>query len=117
MSLRCIFIAFAFLSTVHSINAQQVIPADLDTAPLNKEIVPVKDPDTALASVALDKKMLNGYYVLFNKQRKKIKDGIFKDNKLIDGKNYIYDDTGTLRRIELYKEGKYVQDLPTSDGN
>jgi antitoxin component YwqK of YwqJK toxin-antitoxin module len=52
--------------------------------------------------------VLNGYHVLFNKDRQKTKDGTFKDNRLMDGKNYIYDKNGILKEIEIYKNGMFV---------
>jgi antitoxin component YwqK of YwqJK toxin-antitoxin module len=66
-----------------------------------------------IASIASTKKLpaiLNGYYVLYYKNRLKAKDGVFKDSYLIDGKNYIYDSNGILTRIEVYKNGAYVGD-------
>jgi antitoxin component YwqK of YwqJK toxin-antitoxin module len=54
--------------------------------------------------------VINGPFVLYNKNRQKSKDGIFKDNRLMDGKSYIYDDNGILKRIEVYKAGAYAGD-------
>ena len=45
----------------------------------------------------------------------KTKDGDFKDNRLMQGKNYIYDDNGILKRIEIYKNGGYVGDAQIED--
>ena len=39
----------------------------------------------------------------------------FKDNRLMFGKNYIYDDNGILKRIEIYKNGGYVGDAQIED--
>ncbi len=74
-----------------------------------KEVIPIKS-DTKAAEKPGTNPMLNGYYVLYNKNRQKTKDGTFKDNRLMDGKNYIYDEKGVLMRIELYKDFKYVGD-------
>ena len=52
--------------------------------------------------------LLNGHHVLFNRDRQKTKDGVFKDNRLMDGKNYIYDKNGMLKEIEIYKNGMFV---------
>lgn len=52
--------------------------------------------------------MLNGYHVLFNKDRQKTKEGTFKDNRLMEGKNYLYDKNGMLEQIEIYKNGVFV---------
>ncbi len=54
--------------------------------------------------------MLNGHYILYNKNKQKTKDGTFKDNRLMEGKNYIYNENGILTRIEVYKDGAYVGD-------
>lgn len=56
--------------------------------------------------------VLNGYYVLYNKQGQKTKDGTFKDNRLMEGKNFIYNPSGGLQLIEVYKGGFYVGDSP-----
>jgi serine phosphatase RsbU (regulator of sigma subunit)/antitoxin component YwqK of YwqJK toxin-antitoxin module len=47
---------------------------------------------------------------LYNKNNQMTKTGIFKNNKLIDGKAYFYDKKGNLSRIAIYKEGQYVDD-------
>lgn len=54
--------------------------------------------------------IINGPFILYNKNRQKTKDGVFKDNRLMEGKNYIYDENGILKRIEVYKNGAYVGD-------
>lgn len=52
--------------------------------------------------------LLNGYHVLFNPNRQKTKEGTFKDNRLMEGKNYIYDKNGILETIEMYKNGIFA---------
>jgi len=52
--------------------------------------------------------LLNGYHILFNTSRQKTKEGTFKDNRLMEGKNYIYDKNGILEQIEIYKNGVFV---------
>lgn len=56
--------------------------------------------------------VLNGPNITYNKNKQITKDGIFKDNRLMDGKNYIYDENGILQRISVYKNGVYVGDAP-----
>ncbi|MHB8259160.1 MAG: toxin-antitoxin system YwqK family antitoxin [Bacteroidia bacterium] len=63
-----------------------------------------QDPKVKLPTV------LNGPNVLYNKNRQKTKDGIFKDNRFMDGKSYRYNDDGILIRIEIYKNGAYIGD-------
>ncbi len=53
---------------------------------------------------------LNGQYRLYNMHRQVTKDGIFKDNRFLDGKSYKYDEDGKLVRVEIYKDGVYVGD-------
>lgn len=52
----------------------------------------------------------NGYKKLFNANKQIAKDGIFKRYRLMDGKQYVYDDNGLLIQIMIFKEGKYVGD-------
>ncbi len=56
--------------------------------------------------------ILNGPNITYNKNKQITKDGVFKDNRLMDGKNYIYDENGILQRISVYKNGVYVGDAP-----
>jgi antitoxin component YwqK of YwqJK toxin-antitoxin module len=83
-----------------------------------KEVVP--DPAIKAPPVVADKKaeQVNtgkpfsgeGYFKLYNKDRQISKDGMFHQNRLMDGKSYIYNSNGILIRIALYKDGKYVGD-------
>jgi antitoxin component YwqK of YwqJK toxin-antitoxin module len=54
--------------------------------------------------------VLNGKHTLYNKNKQIAKDGIFKDNRLMDGKAYLYDYNGMLERVAVYKNGVYVGD-------
>ncbi len=56
--------------------------------------------------------ILNGDHITYNKNKQITKDGFFKDNRLIDGKAYIYDENGILQRISVYRNGLYVGDAP-----
>jgi antitoxin component YwqK of YwqJK toxin-antitoxin module len=56
--------------------------------------------------------ILNGQYITYNKLKLITKDGMFKDNRLMDGKAYVYDENGILQRILMYKNGIYVGDTP-----
>ncbi|HEY1039837.1 MAG TPA: toxin-antitoxin system YwqK family antitoxin [Bacteroidia bacterium] len=99
--------------------------ASIKTFEPKKAIVKVEKPDNskqvlvAKEETTLDTKttpkagapmVLNGYHVLYNKNKQKSKDGNFKENRLMEGKNYIYDTNGILKRIEIYKNGAYVGD-------
>lgn len=54
--------------------------------------------------------ILNGQYTLYNKSKQITKDGVFKENRLMDGKAFIYDENGILTRVSVYKGGVYVGD-------
>lgn len=79
------------------------------------KIVKVKTDETLQDPAKKGPTILNGYYVLYNKARQKTKDGTFKDSRLMEGKNYIYDSNGILQRIEIYKDGAYVGDAQIED--
>jgi antitoxin component YwqK of YwqJK toxin-antitoxin module len=54
--------------------------------------------------------VLNGQQTLYNKNKQITKDGVFKDNRFMDGKAYMYDENGILQRVAVYKNGIYVGD-------
>lgn len=54
----------------------------------------------------------NGYYKLYNTNKMIVKDGIFKNYRLIDGKWYKYSEDGILINIERIKNGRYIGDVP-----
>ena len=54
----------------------------------------------------------NGYYKLYNKNKLIVKDGTFKNYRLMNGKWYRYDDDGILENIEIIKNGRYIGDAP-----
>lgn len=54
--------------------------------------------------------VLNGQQILYNRNKQITKDGVFKDNRFMDGKAYFYDDNGILTRVAVYKNGIYVGD-------
>ncbi len=55
--------------------------------------------------------LVNGEAILYNTKKQLLKEGVFKENRLIDGKVYIYDEKGDLARTTLYMAGVYVGDL------
>ena len=55
--------------------------------------------------------LINGEAALYNSKNQILKEGVFKDNRLTDGKVYIYDDQGKLSRTTLYIAGIYAGDL------
>lgn len=78
-----------------------------DNAP---KVVVAKDEKPNEAVAAKGPIVLNGQHTLYNKNKQITKDGEFKDNRLMNGKAYIYDENGILTRIAVYKNGIYVGD-------
>jgi len=78
---------------------------------LSKSVTEVKQ-DELTASDSKKPLILNGKHTLYNKNRQISKDGIFKNNRLMEGKAYIYDENGILIRIAVFKNGIYVGDAP-----
>jgi antitoxin component YwqK of YwqJK toxin-antitoxin module len=81
------------------------VPAD--NAP---KIVVTKDEAPNEAVKKTGPLVLNGQQTLYNKNKQITKDGIFKDNRFMEGKAYIYDENGILTRVAVYKNGIYVGD-------
>ena len=79
-----------------------------------KVVVASKDETLQNPTVKLPT-VLNGQNVLYNKNRQKTKDGIFKDNRFMEGKSYRYNDDGILLRVEIYKNGAYIGDAQLDD--
>lgn len=52
----------------------------------------------------------NGYTKLFNRNQQISKDGVFRNYRLIDGKQYMYNENGLLTQIMIFKNGKYIGD-------
>lgn len=100
----------ADVASIKEFQPKKPIKEMTPVAPENaKKIVATKD-ETLQDTKAKAPSMLNGYYVLYNKNKQKTKDGTFKDNRFMDGKNYIYNADGILKRIEVYKAGIYIGD-------
>lgn len=73
----------------------------------DSKVAPV-DPN--LKANPADVKVKDGYNKLYDAQNRLVQDGEFKNNKLWNGKLYVYDKNGLLLKIEMYKEGKYAGD-------
>ncbi len=77
----------------------------------SKKAVITKEENTQASSTnTKGSAVLNGYHVLYNKSKQKTKEGTFTNNRLIEGKNYIYNENGVLQKVEIYKEGVYQGD-------
>ena len=86
-------------------HADKFAPSKADTE--------VKKEEAATAGVGGNKNTiaaLNGKHMLYNKNKQVSKEGMFKDNRLMEGKAYIYNDNGILTRVAVYKGGIYVGD-------
>jgi|ERR1051326_2234031 antitoxin component YwqK of YwqJK toxin-antitoxin module len=57
----------------------------------------------------------NGYAKLFNMNKQISKEGEFKNFRLMNGKDYIYNKDGILEKISVYKDGRYVGEAPIED--
>lgn len=58
------------------------------------------------AKFSISNNKLNGEHVLYDNEGRKTKEGTFSNDRLIDGKVYIYNPNGTLSHVELYKNGE-----------
>ncbi len=83
------------------VNQPVNINPNTQTLSVSKDEV-LQDPSQPLPT------MLNGYYMLYNRNHQKTKDGVFKDNRFMEGKNYIYNQSGQLTSIHVYKNGFFV---------
>lgn len=81
-----------------------------DNAPIVKVKEDEKPNEAAKKGKAAGPLVLNGPFVLYNKNKQVTKDGVFKDNRFMEGKAFIYDENGILQRIAVYKNGIYVGD-------
>lgn len=82
-------------------------------APLeNAPKVVLKEDEKPNGATTKGPMVLNGQHITYNKNKQITKDGIFKDNSLMDGKAYIYDENGILQRIAKYRNGIYIGDAP-----
>ncbi|MBS1637781.1 MAG: hypothetical protein JST26_17835 [Bacteroidetes bacterium] len=55
---------------------------------------------------------INGYRTFYNAHKQITKEGKFVNGKLHEGKAYFYNEHRILERIAIYKDGKYVGDIP-----
>ncbi len=86
-----------------------IVPKSIEPAD-NAPKIMVKADEKPNAAAGKGPLILNGQNILYNKNKQITKDGVFKDNRLMDGKAYIYDDNGILIRVSVYKNGIYVGD-------
>lgn len=87
---------------------------EIKGAPKKEDMVVKKTEEVDPGKKQTGPIILNGYHTTYiNKMISK--QGVFADNTLMDGKAYFYDSNGLLKRIAVYKEGRYVGDAPMED--
>jgi|GEM_PF-5314525 antitoxin component YwqK of YwqJK toxin-antitoxin module len=109
--MKTIWLAFAFsMLSFYAISQNDTIRnfKNDSTTILRGYLKPKQQP----INYSLATSVLNGQHTIYNKQRQISKEGIFKDNRFIEGKNYKYNDDGTLNHVELYKDGVMVGTAP-----
>lgn len=74
------------------------------------KVVVSKDEAPNEAAKKTGPMVLNGQHTLYNKNKQITKDGVFKENRFMEGKAYIYNENGILTRVAVYKNGIYVGD-------
>lgn len=83
--------------------------------PASKEPPKIADASKEKINAAYKPFDGNGYAKLFLTGGRLSKDGEFKNFRLMDGKDYVYNSDGILERIAVYKAGKYVGDAPIEE--
>lgn len=63
----------------------------------------------------LDKALLNGFNITYNKAKQVLQEGVFKNGKLYDGKYYRYHENGRISRIDVFKDGVLVGTAPIEE--
>lgn len=89
---------------------KEVTAKKTEAAPVEKGVTATVKADEKPIDAPKGPTVLNGKHTLYDKNKQVSKDGIFKDNRLMDGKAFIYDNNGILKRVALYKNGVYVGD-------
>ena len=56
----------------------------------------------------------NGFNTLYDQQKRVSQVGEFRSGQLWNGKRYRYDKDGSLVRVEVYDDGRYIGDTPIS---
>lgn len=102
------------LASIKEFQPKKPIPPKSENPADNAPVVKVKDDErpneAAKKGAAKGPLVLNGPYTLYNKNKQISKDGVFKDNRFMEGKAYIYDENGILQRVAVYRNGIYVGD-------
>lgn len=102
------------VASIKEFEPKKPIVKSKEETPDNAPKITVKPDEkpNGVTSTSKGPLVLNGHHTLYNKNKQITKDGDFKDNRLMDGKAYLYDENGILQRISVYKGGAYVGDAP-----
>ncbi len=95
------------------IHENATTPEKIEALPNAPKAIVKADEKEAVATASA--KILNGQHTLYNGNKQISKSGVFKDNRFMEGKAYVYDDNGILTRITVYKNGIYVGDAPVEN--
>jgi antitoxin component YwqK of YwqJK toxin-antitoxin module len=101
------------VASIKEFEPKKPLPKKSDSPIDNAPVVKLKEdekPNEADKPKSSGPLVLNGQQTLYNRNKQITKDGIFKDNRFMDGKAYMYDDNGILQRVAVYKNGAYVGD-------
>jgi antitoxin component YwqK of YwqJK toxin-antitoxin module len=87
---------------------------EIKNAPKKEEVVVKNTEEVDPGKPVAKPGSLNGYHTTYE-QKQISKQGDFVDGKLMNGKAWIYDANGKLKRIAVYKDGRYAGDAPIED--
>ena len=94
-------IMFDYQSSVYVVDSRKryrEMDSDLKIININSDNLKIGDWDG------------NDEHKIYNSTNQLSKEGFFKDYKLIDGKEFNYDDEGNLLNIKIYKNGKFLRE-------
>lgn len=80
--------------------------------PLPPRKIPDPRPRPPVPPAPPEKNFCDGYATLYNSNQQIAKRGTFKNCKLVEGEERLYDANGLLMQIRMYRDGKYVGDSP-----
>jgi antitoxin component YwqK of YwqJK toxin-antitoxin module len=97
------------LATIKTYDAKKEIVKKSDVPQNKAPDIKIKK-DEKIINAKITPTILNGKHILYNSNKQITKDGNFVENRLMDGKAYIYNENGILTRIAIYKNGMYSGD-------
>jgi antitoxin component YwqK of YwqJK toxin-antitoxin module len=100
-------------ASIKEYEPKKPLPKKSEIPEENAPVIKVREdekPNEAAKAPTKGPLILNGQYTLYNRNKQITKDGIFKDNRFIEGKAYFYDENGILQRVAVYKNAIYIGD-------